>query len=153
MKPSITDWIQAIAVVIGVAFALQEFVLHDRAQDRLEKETVMQLIISGQDESVSNSARELQQELTKLMQSESPTKADWGNLQMIYFPMQSHLTAWGFCYHNGMCDQELTEAYICKSLVDFDAFREMVNQNAGNPDFTREEGYAALLSTCVSNND
>ena len=38
MKSSITDWIQAIAVTIGIFFAIQEYVLKDRVQERLKKE-------------------------------------------------------------------------------------------------------------------
>lgn len=150
MKPSITDWIQAIAVTIGIAFAIREFVLHDRAQERLKKEAVMQLIVSGQSDSISNSAQSIQEVFGTLMKKENATVQEWQKLQAIYFPLQAYLSAWGFCYHNNMCDQGLTEGYICDTLVDFDQFREVVNQKAGNAEFTRETGYSALLKVCAS---
>ena len=150
MKPSITDWIQAIAVTIGIAFAIREFVLHDRAQEQLKKEAVLQLIVSGQNESISKSAQQIQQVYGELRKKQNPSQEEWENLQMIYFPIQAYLSAWGFCYHNNMCNPALTEAYICNSLVDFDKFRVEVNKRANKPDFTREEGYAALLNVCES---
>jgi len=150
MKSSITDWIQALAVTIGVVFAVREFVLHDRVQERLRKEAVLQLIVSGQSESISNSAGKIQKIFNDLMKKNNATREEWVNLQTIYFPIQAHLSAWGFCYHNNMCDQNLTEAYICENLVDFDKFRVVVNKKVDKPDFTREKGYAALLNVCVS---
>ena len=150
MKSSITDWIQAIAVTIGIFFAIQEFVLKDRVQERLKKEAVMQLIISGQNASISDSAEKIQTLFTKLNADPSATMSDWGNLQAVYFPIQAHLSAWGFCYHHDMCDQALTEAYICDSLVDFDQFREFVNKQVNNTNFEREQGYAALLKACLA---
>ena len=150
MKPSITDWVQALAVTIGVVFAMREFVLHDRAQERLRKEAVLQLIISGQNESISESAQKIQEVFSQLMKKKDTTREEWVNLQTIYFPIQAQLSAWGFCYHNNMCEKNLTEAYICKNLVDFDKFRVIVNQKVGNSDFTREKGYETLLNVCVS---
>lgn len=147
---SITDWIQALAVVIGVAFATREFVLHDRAQERLKKEAVLQLIISGQNDSISSSAQKLQQAFTALQRQDNTTAAQWGELQTLYFPIQAYLSAWGFCYHNHMCERELTEAYICNSLVDFDKFRALVNEKVNKANFSREKGYAALLEVCLS---
>ncbi len=150
MKSSITDWIQALAVTIGIAFAMREFVLHDRAQERLQKEAVLQLIVSGQNESISKSAQRIQEVFNELIKKKDATKEEWGHLQTIYFPIQAHLSAWGFCYHNNMCNRNLTEAYICENLVDFDKFRVVVNNKVDKPDFTREKGYAALLNVCVS---
>lgn len=147
-KASITDWIQALAVTIAIAFATWEFVLHDRAQEQLKKEAVLQLIINGQNESISNSSQQLLELFQQLQQTADAPPEDWQKLQAVYFPVQSYLSAWGFCYHNDMCDQALTEAYICKNLVDFDQFRAMVNNKANTPNFTREEGYAALLKVC-----
>lgn len=138
MKSSITDWIQAIAVTIGIFFAIQEFVLKDRVEERLKKEAVMQLIVSGQSASISDSAQKIQTLFTQLNSKQDPSVADWGNLQAVYFPIQAHLSAWGFCYHHDMCDQALTEAYICDSLVDFDQFRVFVNEQVNNADFQRE---------------
>lgn len=152
MKSSITDWIQALAVTVGVAFATWEFVLHDRAQEHLKKEAVLQLIVSGQNESISSSAQQIQQVFNELMNKKDATREEWVNLQTIYFPIQAHLSAWGFCYHNEMCDRDLTEAYICENIVDFDQFRELVNKKVNNPNFTREKGYSALLNACVSGN-
>jgi len=148
MKSSITDWIQALAVVVGVAFATWEFVLQDRAQERLQKEAVLQLIISGQNASISDSAQKIQDVYNRLMKNKDASIEEWVNLQTIYFPIQAHLSAWGFCYHNNMCEPQLTEAYICENLVDFDKFREVVNNKVNNANFTREKGYAALLDVC-----
>lgn len=148
MKASITDWIQALAVTIGVAFATWEFVLKDRAQEHLKKEAVLQLIVSGQNQSISTSAQNIQQKFSELQANPDASLQEWGQLQTIYMPIQAYLSAWGFCYHNEMCDRELTEAYICNSLTDFDKFRVVVNQKVNRPDFNREEGYAALLKVC-----
>ena len=150
MKSSITDWIQAIAVTIGIAFAIREFVLYDRVQERLKKEAVMQLIVSGQSGAISESAQKIQAMYGELRSKKEPTLAEWGNLQAVYFPIQAHLSAWGFCYYNDMCDRQLTEAYICNSLVDFDQFREFVNQQVNNTNFQREQGYGALLNACLA---
>ena len=152
MKSSITDWIQALAVTIGVIFALREFILHDRAQERLKKEAVLQLIVSGQNESISKSAQNIQHVFNRLKKKKDATREEWVNLQTVYFPIQAHLSAWGFCYHNNMCDRALTEAYICENLVDFDKFRVLVNEKVGRSDFAKEKGYAALLEVCVSKN-
>ncbi len=152
MNSSITDWIQALAVTIGVVFAMREFILHDRQEERLRKEAVLQLIISGQNESISKSAQKMLKAFTKLINKEGVSREEWVNLQAIYFPMQAHLSAWGFCYQNSMCDRNLTEAYICENLVDFDKLRVIVNVKVGKPNFTREKGYAALLKVCVSKN-
>lgn len=148
MKPSITDWIQALAVTMGVAYAAWEFILHDRAQEKLKKEAVLQLMLSGQNESISKSAHEIQKVFSELRKNDEASIEDWVKLQAIYFPIQAHLSAWGFCYHNNMCDKKLTEAYICENLLDFDKFRALVNEKVNRPDFQREEGYGALLERC-----
>lgn len=150
MKSSVTDWIQALAVTIGVVFALREFILHDRVEERSKKEAVFQLIISGQNESISKSAQSIQRVFYELMKKEQVATKDWVHLQTIYFPIQAHLSAWGFCYNHNMCNRELTEAYICDNLIDFDKFRAIVNKKVNNPNFTRGKSYQTLLNVCLA---
>jgi len=125
MKSSKTDWIQAVAVVIGVAFAIWGLVIQDRAAELSKKEAVFQLILAGGDESLTNSLKELSKELPNL------NKDDIDELRIIelsaiYTPFEQHYNSWGFCFENDLCKKELTLRYVCEGLISFNNITKMI---------------------------
>jgi len=120
MKSSTTDWIQAVAVVIGVGFALWEFVLHNKTEVQAKKNFVSNLILNSSNEGLITSVAALSRIAVELSNNNAASLKDDIKLNSEILPLKHHYDTWGFCYANDLCDKKLTIRYICDDLILFD---------------------------------
>jgi len=137
---SVTDWIQAIAVVIAIFFAIWEFVLNDRIQENYKKNLTSNLILKATEEWFPTSLKALH----NLSLKSKNTLNDRASLK----PLEVYYDTWGFCYENELCDKKLALKYICEDLVAFDTFMEEKFVEEKSNEKQSDRDYYTLLQDC-----
>ena len=149
MKSSITDWIQTVAVVIGIGFALWEFVLHNKAEIQAKKNFVSNLILNSSNENLVKSVETLSIIYRELSNNNAASLKEDIKFNSGILPLKHHYDTWGFCYANDLCDKKLTTKYICGDLISFDRtlseYASALNASYNNQDFSE------LLADCKLN--
>lgn len=131
-KPHITDWIQAIIVTVGIVVAGWEFVLHDRSFENQKKQAVVDLMISGQNESITQSVKLL---ANVYMSNKQYNKTEAMDTYLKLIPLQQYYDSWAFCYTSGLCDGKLTLDYVCGDAIKFNQVAsKLLGESAGDKD-------------------
>lgn len=113
--PSVTDWIQAIAVTIGIGFALWEFVLHDRGEAREQAAGVRDLILARQSDAVAAAFEKM--EIYRAVGY--GTAREQREQAAAAYTVNNWFSAWGFCYSSQLCERKLTRDFICLDLLEW----------------------------------
>lgn len=111
-KPSITDWVQATAVVLALALAFYELVLAEDLSAREQRKRAADMIAKGTDEAILRSAEAL------LRYYKEPVNPTVGALDVLFelTPFSEYLLEWSICYEHSICDAELSLKYACRSV-------------------------------------
>lgn len=119
--PLVTDWIQSLSVLIGLAIWIWQYAIYDHEQSEKKKEAVYQLIIAGQSESIMESAKDISNRIS----ARNVELDDWA-LRSDLIPIHANLDAWAFCYSHDLCERKLVLSYTCKDVINFsNVAREM----------------------------
>jgi hypothetical protein len=113
-SPSVTDWIQACAVVTGIAVGIWQFVIHDQDLEQQRRKAVIDLIIVGQSSEIATAYKTI----FSLGEATDDRAKKFADPLVIanLLAFEQYLNAWGFCYQTGLCDQALSVLYICPSV-------------------------------------
>ena len=127
-RPSITDWIQAIAVVFGIAVGLWQFVIVDRSNEHMQRQAVFDLIMAGQTETQLAALRLLASEVHGVATKSSVLGKGTISMELSLAidTIETYMDAWGFCYDKQLCAQTLALQYICERAVTLDVIRSLL---------------------------
>lgn len=120
----VTDWIQAVAVVIGIAVGIWQFVIHDRDSELQRRKSVVDLIVAGQSTEIQNAYKIIIKYIIDKDSQPQPWK-DGGSFAGL-IPFEQYMQAWGFCYQQNLCDQKLTLLFTCSQV---DVYWRLLNDS------------------------
>ncbi len=112
-RPNITDWIQAIAVLAGVLFAVQQISFADGLSKRDQAKFAADLISKGSEahmiESMANIVR-----LEK-----SPRVAGLASFDVLVemTPITELMIQWAICYDERLCNRRIALDHACPIAV------------------------------------
>jgi len=147
LNSSIRDWIQTIAVVIGISLGVWEFFIHDRIQENARKAFVSDMIIKGTSDSVMKSYASLPK--LKQIFSEGKHTPDVDKFEFDVLALDSYFDAWGFCYKNNLCDRFLTKEYVCRMLISYSKLEKEFD-GLTEREYKIDQDYALLLTDCTN---
>lgn len=128
-RPSITDWIQAAAIVIGLAFAVYELRFSDRKLEREQKDRVFllheQILSDPEMATVSDT-------LDTLAIGLSPSSATQRQAMDALQKMHRKLFGLAYCYEHDLCDPTLSETMFCPYFNYYSAAEESVFRKFGS---------------------
>ena len=147
---SITDWIQAVAVVIGIYFVICEFVIHDRQENRDQKVFTSEMILSGSVESVHDS-------ISAILSLDNVSFENLNVHELVSFKVKlialdNYMDQWGFCYEHSLCDRELALNYMCLDIIPYAEMENVLDKVAEELLGDNARGsnlYKTLLSDCL----
>lgn len=148
MKSSITDWIQAIAVVIGIAFAIWEFVLHDREKERDQRRAVFELVKIYQSESIQSSLKEFFSR-SKDFRDDVVKEGEPLQFHVTTLPIVSYYDSWAFCYEHDLCDRELAKEIVCPDFLEVDSMMRVMLKKLGKPFEFTDPHYVNFHHVCT----
>lgn len=148
-RPSITDWIQALVVVIGIAFALWEFVLRDREDEHDRREAVRNMISASQSNSVFKAYQALFSFYRQYKNAGRISEGKWDDILHAVTPLKEHFLTWAYCYANSLCNEELALKYVCFRVL---SYEELMKHLATKAHVTRGgTGEEEDISVCYAN--
>ncbi|MGB0496062.1 MAG: hypothetical protein ACPGJI_06880 [Kangiellaceae bacterium] len=124
-KPSITDWIQSLAVFFGVMFAIYEFVLHDRTLEREKVLYTMKLLEKGQSSRIEKAVSDFTVDVKYGFDYVLKAKKEGRNIEEVdskkefsemMSPLLYYFESWSLCYTNDLCIKEISKEYACGSV-------------------------------------
>ena len=147
-SPKITEWIQSIAVTVGVGFGLWEFVLHDKTEEKFKKESVLRLITSGQYQEINKSYNNMLSGVLEFNSLDSIDSIRWTQFKINISPYAKYLNAWAFCYGNSLCDKTLTIEYICPKVSAYESLMSSLLKKASSDINVSTPNYDILVTEC-----
>jgi len=126
---SITDWIQAGAIVVGLAFAVYELRFSDRKLVREQKDRVFSLheqILS--DPEMTKVSDTLDTLAIGLSQSSATQKQAMDVLRQLH----TKLFGLAYCYGHDLCDPTLSETMFCPYFTFYSSAEESIFRKVGS---------------------
>ncbi len=149
-KPSVTDWIQATAVVLALALAFYELVLAEDLSAREQRKRAADMIAKGTNETILESAEAL------LRYYKEPFNPNVGAMDVLFdlTPFSEYLLEWSICYDHGICDAELSLKYACRSVPMYEEAAQNIFSKYEIPydSLDRPLIKSALWSDCINGN-
>jgi len=149
--PSITDWIQTIAVVSGIAVGVWQFVIHDRDAELQRRKAVTDLLIAGQSDGVSKAMG-----IPFAWRINPPDISPEGiaKIQQDMMPLETYVEAWGLCYSNGLCDKKLSAEASCDYVGVYDGVTKLLyNATKRRVLIEHDPSLTALVNECRQRDD
>lgn len=145
---SFTDWIQTLAIVIGVGCAIFEFIIQDRQTAIFKKEAVLRLIEHTQSESFSSASSNLYLKWASIHAKEEISNQQLMDYIVAATPFEKHYSAWNVCYEGEICDPELTLKVVCSQINAFDKTVSEIFAKAKFETNIMRKNYQALHADC-----
>lgn len=143
------ETIKAVAVVIGVGFAVYEFVLKDRERDRARAVFTQELIQFDLSDSISESTQWLEKNGERLMAEMQQGDIEAAReLERELNPQFQLFKAWGTCIALDICDAEVGKAYICQRAISFYTLKTAIMQLRGHSLDALNKQFKDLVATC-----
>lgn len=150
---SITDWIQAIAVVVGVGFAIRELVIYDRASELNQRAAVSNLLLAGQSDAVMDAYRELLRGKKNMKESGALSETEWFDLQLAVSPIKEHFLTWSFCYSASLCDRSLVLDAVCFRAKTYEKIMKEMRPATISEVPEKRRTYISMLEDCEKLSD